>query len=179
MALDKDAALDGAVAWLLAIRAKARLELPIANLLLDTQPDGISLSSLAAVLNDPSRLTAEEKDLIRAGNKIGSVKAIKARTKLGLKESLAIASAWLESERAAGGIAPAKSFAPVASLPPPLPTSLPDGTRILTPRMIECIGTDETPFDPSVLARGSDDDGEVPFRPSDETPFQGRRLELE
>jgi len=171
MALDKDAALDGAVAWLIAIRAKARSELSIANLLLDTQPEGISLGTLSAVLNDPSRLTAEEKNLIRQENRIGAIKLIKIRTKLDLKESKVIADAWQDSERAAGRLAPAKSFAPVASLPPPLPAS------VCTPRALDLDG-DETPFDASEFARDALDDSRE-FRPADDTPFSGTVVRLE
>src|SRR5579859_3694410 len=112
MALSKDETLAGALAWLFAIREIARTDVGVANLLLDTQPDGISLSSLVNVEEEddnPSGLTDEEKNLIRQGKHIQAIKEIRHRTSLGLKECKIIADAWRDGEREAG------------RLPPPVP----------------------------------------------------------
>ena len=99
--MDRDLALVGAIEWLLNIRAKAE-ELPgVALLLLDTQPENISLSGLVKVKDDPYRLTDSEKELCRQGKIIpAAVKAVRERTKamgkpLGLKECKAIVDAWV------------------------------------------------------------------------------------
>src|SRR5579859_6831351 len=87
MALDRDAALEGAVAWIRAIRERAHQDGVLAITLLDTCPENISLAGLIKATNDPGRLTAEEKRLITVGSKIPAIKSIRERTGLGLREA--------------------------------------------------------------------------------------------
>jgi ribosomal protein L7/L12 len=146
MALSTNDALDGAVRWLMSIRELARTDVGVANLLLDTQPDGFSFASLANVSDSstksqtpipvvpteraPSDLTEEEMSLLRIGKKIPAIKAIRFRTRLGLKECKAIADVWEAVERAAGRLAPGKSWVPASVAPssefPCTPPPLPD-----------------------------------------------------
>lgn len=125
MRVDKDKALVAAVTWLLTLREKARSELAVANILLDTQPDGMSLHTLAGVLNDPSLLTDDEKMCIRNHQKIPhAVKLIRDRVKCSLMEAKHIADAWERTEQEAGRLPssykPWEGKPPVAT-PPPLP----------------------------------------------------------
>lgn len=165
MTLDRDIALRGAIAWLASIRDLARKDVSFANLLIDTQPDGVSLRSLASVLDDPTLLTEDEKNLIRNHQKIPhAVKRIRDRTHLGLMECKKIADNWEKSEQAYGRLAPV--YKPTTDSPPPLPTTPPplpcsqrpiidldfnlDDLKRTEPKARPAFGHDSpTPFDPT------------------------------
>jgi len=92
--------------WILNIRELARSDVHIANLLLDTQPIGVSLSadetSAAPVIVNPvshDKLTQDEIDLILQRKLISSIKMIRERTGLGLKEAKDLAEGWKNRNR--------------------------------------------------------------------------------
>lgn len=180
--MDNEQALRGAIEWLLNIRAKAE-DLPgLALILLDTQPDNISLTGLMKVKDDPRRLTDSEKELCRQGKIVpAAVKAVRERCKLagldiGLKESKAIVDAWVDAERAAGRLPPRiPGMNQMASARPPIP---------VTPAYIDPNPTPAegilaiTEEDIASFAKEASDDKSYPLarRDPDATPATGTHV---
>lgn len=89
--------------WLRDIRDGARGNAKMLDIILDTQPPGVTLHDTDTVVEvvakedpTPNRL---EIELILAGTKIHAIKEHRARTGLGLKESKDAIDAWCEKIR--------------------------------------------------------------------------------
>ena len=88
--------------WLKNIRAVGRNDLHVANLLLDTQPEGASFTVETDVQQEPqapkqvpdSNPNREEIELILQGKLILAIKEHRARTGYGLKESKVVIDNW-------------------------------------------------------------------------------------
>jgi hypothetical protein len=174
MTLSLEDALKGAVQWLQNIRSFAEEAHGVALVMLDTQPENITLVGLLKALNDPKRLTENEKELIRQGKLIPYVKAIRDRTKLDMRQSKALADEWIASERAAGRLPPKVPTVP--NTPKMLEPTPACGTRItedvITAEDIASfIKDDESPVEKTAFPIVKRTIG-----PNDETPADGTTI---
>lgn len=85
--MNSEEMLKKATEWLFNLRKLAQDSALIANALLDTQPEGLSLSTLGSYKPDPMALNQLEKDAVHQGKAILAIKEHRTRTGFGLKES--------------------------------------------------------------------------------------------
>jgi len=88
--------------WILNIRELARADVHVANLLLDTQPIGVNVSSdetSEVWITPKDKLVQDEIDCILRNKMIDAIKLVRARTSLSLREAKFVVDKWKENNR--------------------------------------------------------------------------------
>lgn len=86
--------------WILELRERARTNVELAGILLDTMPEGVSFETIRKLGELKDGVTATELQLIREGKKIAAIKEIRTRTGFGLKESKELADKAQDLDKA-------------------------------------------------------------------------------